>query len=45
MVREMYSADEAPFQRYKLDTAIPFMKILIKPETVGSRFFSIVIFA
>lgn len=45
MVGEMYSAREAPFQRYKLDTAMPFMKILIKPETAGSRFFSIVIFA
>lgn len=39
VIREMYSATEAPFQQYKLDTAIPFMKILIKPETVGSRFF------
>lgn len=39
MVGEMYSADEAPFQRYKLDTAIPFMKILIKLETAAPGFF------
>ena len=44
MVGEMYSAYEAPFERYKLDTAVPFMKILIKLESAGSRFFSIVIF-
>lgn len=44
MVGEIYSAYGAPFERYKLDTAVPFMKILIKPETAGSRFFSIVTF-
>lgn len=40
----MYSALEAPFERYKLDTAVPFMKTLIKLETAGSKLFSIVMF-
>lgn len=39
VVGEMHSANEAPFQRYKLDTAIPFMKILIKLETAAPGFF------
>lgn len=44
MVGEMHSALEAPFERYKLDTAVPFMKTLIKLETAGSKMFSIVMF-
>lgn len=33
------SASEGPFQPHKLDTAIPFMKTLIKPETAAPGFF------